>query len=358
MSIKRIAEMAGTSVSTVSRVLNNPEYKCSSEEVREKILKAARQINYAPNLAARNLKMGINDGYINRHKIGVLTTRIDVKKTDTFFSELLDMLDNSLRNNDCDLVKSCYNSSFSDDININNMNVNNMVNDLKKELGDVDGLIVVGKCNKDALNLIKKEFKHVVTINRNSNNYITDEVICDGRKLAYTAIKHLVDLGHRKIAYVGPCFNEVRYHGYLESMKAFNIDPRPNYIIETEQREERGYEAIKSFAGLEERPTAIYCSNDIIAYGMIRYLNENNHKKTYFPSIIGCDGIENIYRNTGVLTTVEIPKKDMARFGVSLLVDRIKGEHDNNVKIEMFGVLKEGETCYAIEEKQWYGAWS
>ena len=61
MSIKKIAEKAGVSASTVSRVLNNPNYKCSSPEVRDKIWKIAIELNYTPNTAARNLKMGLKE---------------------------------------------------------------------------------------------------------------------------------------------------------------------------------------------------------------------------------------------------------------------------------------------------------
>ena len=61
LSIKKIAKEAGVSTATVSRVLNNPGYKCSSEELRERIWKIARELNYMPNEAARNLKKGITD---------------------------------------------------------------------------------------------------------------------------------------------------------------------------------------------------------------------------------------------------------------------------------------------------------
>ena len=60
MSIKKIAEMTGVSCATVSRVLNNPDYKCSKEGQRDKIWKAAMEINYVPNEAARNLKSGFS----------------------------------------------------------------------------------------------------------------------------------------------------------------------------------------------------------------------------------------------------------------------------------------------------------
>lgn len=64
MSIKKIAEQTGVSPATVSRVLNNPNYRCSQEGLRDKIWKAAMEQNYVPNEAARNLKMGVHPLYL------------------------------------------------------------------------------------------------------------------------------------------------------------------------------------------------------------------------------------------------------------------------------------------------------
>ena len=96
LSIKKIAKEAGVSTATVSRVLNNPGYKCSSEELRERIWKIARELNYMPNEAARNLKKGITDTSQKVWYLDVLMTRTGNLETDPFFSELLRVIESEI----------------------------------------------------------------------------------------------------------------------------------------------------------------------------------------------------------------------------------------------------------------------
>ena len=85
MSIKKIAEKAGVSPATVSRVLNNPNYKCSVSGLRDKIWKTAIEMNYVPNEAARNLKRGVSAKQEKTWYINILMTRTDSSTTDPFF---------------------------------------------------------------------------------------------------------------------------------------------------------------------------------------------------------------------------------------------------------------------------------
>ena len=101
MSIKKIAKEAGVSTATVSRVLNNPGYKCSSEELRERIWKIARELNYMPNEAARNLKKGITDTSQKVWYLDVLMTRTGNLETDPFFSELLRVIESEIHRQGC-----------------------------------------------------------------------------------------------------------------------------------------------------------------------------------------------------------------------------------------------------------------
>ena len=188
MSIKKIAELSGVSPATVSRVLNHPEYKCQSPAVRERIWKAAMQLGIVAEQKV--------------YYIGVLMTR----------TENLDrMIDEMYLETTC----AC------------------------------DGLIIIGKCNKEALKKLNRKYKCVVSVNRNSTNYEVDEVLCDGKKVASMAVEYLISLGHRNIGYVGECYNEARYAGFLETMRRHEIEPDPSMIIQTHQTETEGFHAMQ-----------------------------------------------------------------------------------------------------------------
>ena len=103
--------------------------------------------------------------------------------------------------------------------------------------GKRDGLIIIGRCNKEALKKLNKKYKSVVSVNRNSTNYEVDEVLCDGKKIAAAAVEYLISLGHKNIGYIGQCHSEDRYNGYLETLKKHDLDVIPEYVIETKQTE-------------------------------------------------------------------------------------------------------------------------
>lgn len=111
--------------------------------------------------------------------------------------------------------------------------------------GKQDGLIVIGRCNPLALKKLNQKYRSIVSVNRNSTNYEVDEVLCDGRKIASMALEHLISLGHKNIGYVGSCRNEERYMGYLDTLKKYDLDVVPDYVIETDQTEKEGFEAME-----------------------------------------------------------------------------------------------------------------
>ena len=204
MSIKKIAKQVGVSCSTVSRVLNNPNYRCSSEEIREKIWEAAMEHNYTPNEAARSLKLGLKNQEGNTFYINVLMTRTDASHVDPFFGELLRVIESEIHRNICILSKIWYEPIFSDDKRCETIDLEKKIEEMCGEAKEKsDGLIIIGKCNVEVLKILNRKYKGVVSVNRNSTNYQVDEVICDGRKVAAMAVEYLVKLGHTKIAYLG-----------------------------------------------------------------------------------------------------------------------------------------------------------
>lgn len=352
MSIKKIAASVGVSTATVSRVLNNPDYHCSSPELREKIWNTAMKMDYVPNEAARNLKTGRKTTQ-KIYYINVLMTRMDAATADPFFRELLRVVESEIHKQGCILSKVWYRSLFSDDKRCKRENVEAIIDRMCGEVeGRGDGLVIIGKCNQQALKRLQQHYKATVYVNRDSSQRDVDAVICNGKKLSSNAVEYLISLGHENIGYVGSCHNEARYRGYIETLQAHGMDIDAGYVIETKQTEIEGYEAMERFLASEKCPTAIYCSNDITAIGMLKYLTKHKNR-FYTPSIISSDGIEEAQFTSPMLTTVQISKEEMGKFALYLLVDRLNGGHRDNVKIELECKLMQRESCTAVEESSW-----
>lgn len=353
MSIKKIAEKAGVSPATVSRVLNNPNYKCSVSGLRDKIWKTAIEMNYVPNEAARNLKKGVSAKQEKTWYINILMTRTDSSTTDPFFAELLRVIESEIHDKNCILSKVWYMSVFSDDRKCRRENLDRLIDGMYDEVeGKRDGLIIIGRCNKEALKKLNKKYKSVVSVNRNSTNYEVDEVLCDGKKIAAAAVEYLIFLGHKNIGYIGQCHSEDRYNGYLETLKKHDLDVIPEYVIETKQTEAEGYEAMEKFFQSDDMPTGIYCANDISAIGMLKCLNKFRNRY-YMPSIISSDDIQEAQFTRPMLTTVSLPKEDMGKFALYLLLDRLKGGHSGIVRMELEGRLMIRNSCSSVEDSMW-----
>lgn len=353
MSIKKIAEKAGVSPATVSRVLNNPNYKCSVSGLRDKIWKTAIEMNYVPNEAARNLKKGVSAKQEKTWYINILMTRTDSSTTDPFFAELLRVIESEIHDKNCILSKVWYMSVFSDDRKCRRENLDRLIDGMYDEVeGKRDGLIIIGRCNKEALKKLNKKYKSVVSVNRNSTNYEVDEVLCDGKKIAAAAVEYLISLGHKNIGYIGQCHSKDRYNGYLETLKKHDLDVIPEYVIETKQTEAEGYEAMEKFFQSDDMPTGIYCANDISAIGMLKCLNKFRNRY-YMPSIISSDDIQEAQFTRPMLTTVSLPKEDMGKFALYLLLDRLKGGHSGIVRMELEGRLMIRNSCSSVEDSMW-----
>lgn len=353
MAIKDIAKLAGVSPATVSRVLNNPDYHCQDATAVERIWKAAMELNYVPNEAARNLKKGSKTTNNKTYYVQVLLTRTEESQADPFYTEVLRVVESEIHDKGCILSNIWYMSMFSDDKRCRLANLDKIISGLYAETKEKsNGLIIIGKCNSNALRILKSYFKNVVSINRNSTNRQIDEVTCDGRKIANLAMEHLISLGHEDIGYVGETIGESRYQGFLDCLGRHELERKEHFIWDIKQSEMAGYEVMERILEQDEIPTAIYCANDITAVGMLKALSKAANR--YFVlSVISSDGIEQAQGTTPMLTTVELPKIEMGRFAVYLLIDRIQRGHKSVASIELEGSLVKRESCVDVSNSRW-----
>lgn len=330
MSLKQIAEMTGTSVSTVSRVLNRSCASCASKGLQDKIWSAAREIGYQPNQAARALKKGTKKR--EPFRVSIVMARVSAEE-DPFFAELFRSLEASLLEQGAVLHGVIQGDQISE-----------------SGISEPDGVLIMGRCSRKLLEQILRQNKNVLGIWRNSMDFDIDEVICDGKKAAELAMGHLLSLGHKKIAYIGDCSYESRYVGYCNMLFSNQIPLDYGLIRQTNQTREETEEA---FSGLLHDKlagtldfTAVFCANDNTAIQVLNLLGSQKPRVRRQISVISIDDIEEAQNVKPYLTTVHIPHQEMAHLAVKLLLDRIAGGHASMVRIEFPCRLVCRDSCY------------
>ncbi len=327
MSLKKIAAIVGVSPSTVSRVLNNTSPTCASQALQAEIWRVARELNYTPNADARRLRTG-DQAVAPVRQVSILLARIHALEDDPFFSDLFRWLEAEL------FAAGCLTDRvvFADETD--------GAGEALRELPPNGGVIILGRCSEELLDRVKAVTRNVVGIWRNSMDFDVDEVICDGKWAATLAVEHLIGLGHRRIGYIGDCSYESRYVGYCNTLIQRGLSIDYQSIIPTDQTEAAGEAAM---ARLLERGscTAVLCANDITALGALRALQRQRRPM----SVIAIDNIERSAYAVPMLTTVNIPRSDMAHHAVRLLLDRMDRKHSEFVRVELPCRIVERESC-------------
>lgn len=341
MSLKQIATMVGTSVSTVSRVLNNTSSNCASRELQDKIWAAARETGYRPNEAARSLRQtGRTDKKLPC--ISIVLARITSLEEEPFFAELFRCLETELFKQHATIDHIVYAGES-----------------MTQNLSGSDGIIILGRCSQKLLDYITSQNRNVIGIWRNLTNFNVDEVVCDGKKAAEMAMQYLFSLGHRRIAYIGDCSFESRYVGYCDMLIRNNIPMDYELIKQTNQTGEEAEAALQSLLEKKEEDnghfTAIFCANDSTAIRVLQLLEKEKKLLKDSPiSVISIDDIEEAQNTKPFLTTIHIPRQEMAHMAILLLLDRIAKGHMKVVRNEFACHIMQRSSCYPADAKKPY----
>ncbi|MFA5335730.1 MAG: GntR family transcriptional regulator [Candidatus Omnitrophota bacterium] len=196
---------------------------------------------------------------------------------------------------------------------------------------NVDGIIVIGGLDKTTvMSLYDKKFPLVLVDNEMSKPAI-DSVIPDNKLGGYLAVKHLIDLGHKRIAMIRAPLQEQpasigRLEGYREALREAGIKYDDSLVIEGYYLVEEGYKAMEKILKKNPLPTAVFAINDEAAMGAMKAIREKTSLSIPKDiSIVGFDNIEWAALSTPPLTTVNVPKEEMGAIALKKLVDRIEG---------------------------------
>ncbi|MCM3537815.1 LacI family DNA-binding transcriptional regulator [Priestia endophytica] len=305
ITIRSVAEEAGVSIGTVSKVINDSGK--ISEKTRKKVFQAMQKLNYKPDAAAASLRG-------KRTKlIGLLVPDI----SNPFYAGI---------------ARSIEDRSHEVGLNVMLCSTDNNTEKEKNYLAlltsqRVDGLVVASAFRSTVLlqETIEQGIPSVLIASEIPQLSI-NTVTVDDYKGGYLATSHLLDLGHKDIAiiYENVRSNEPRLAAYRDSMREAGIDVKPEYIMKTEATILKGYECAKKLLLLEEKPTAIFACNDLLAAGVIQAAKELELDLPRELSVVGFDNTVLSTTTAPMLTTVSQPIKQMGAKVVNLLLQEME----------------------------------
>ncbi len=313
---------AGVSGATVSRVFNNPE--SVGEKTRDAVLRAAAELNYHPNQIASNFVKGVSGN------IGVIIPNIPNVHIFSvyYFSELLSGIGEALEDNGYNLMLFFCKA---DEKGICDYTA-------YFKSGKVDGCVLLGTRRNDTgiFALQEKGYKFCLV-----NNYIEGSDISyidvDNEAGSYDAVRHLIGLGHRRIAFLnGPesYTNSIdRLSGYKRALAESNLPFDPGNVFQGNYGKKSGYRASGDILKSGVKPTAVFAGNDRMAAGLIQGFTEKGLKIPADISIAGYDDSDISTIVQPALTTVHIPFFEMGKRCAGEFIKRIKGEQSASFKV-------------------------
>jgi len=309
VTIKDVAREAGVSVATVSRVLNDKGPVSAATRIR--IREVAERLRYSPHGAARSL--------ITRktRAVGVLLPDIYGE----FFSELIRGIDLGARRSGYHLLVS---SSHGDRAELEAV--------LRATWGRVDGLIVMSpELEMPALQANLPETLPIVLLNSRSDGAWFDSITIDNHGGAYAMVRHLLDLGHRRIALVnGPAGNfdaAERRRGYRDALRQAQGSWSAELEFEGDFSEEAGYLAGTRILELAPRPTAVFAANDGMAIGVLSAFTDAGVRVPDDISLAGFDDIPISRFTAPALSSVRVPIAELGAHAITRLLHTIGAEN-------------------------------
>lgn len=308
MSLKDVAARAGVSIKTVSNVVNGHLHV--TETTRTRVQRAIDELNYRPNLAARQLRQGRSD------VIALALPELDVP----YFAELAACI-----------VKAAENKGWTvlidqtDGVAAREQLVLDGIRG-----GLIDGLIF-SPISLGAAELgRRRDDTPLVLLGERVYEGPADHVSIDNVAAARAATTHLVELGRRRIAAIGEqpksmsLTPHLRLRGHLSALADAGLAAPPELVVPVETyRRASGAAAMRRLLDLPEPPDAIFCFNDLLALGALRTLHERGVRVPEDIAVVGWDDVEDGRYSTPTLTTVCPDKPQIAALAVDLLAARL-----------------------------------
>ncbi|MBW7959655.1 MAG: LacI family DNA-binding transcriptional regulator [Candidatus Promineofilum sp.] len=310
VTIRDVAKRAGVGIGTVSRVLNDSPLV--SDETRQRVQQAIEALDYSPSSVARRLSRG-------RSMAIAVIAPFFVRRS---YIERLRGIENVLAASGYDLILYNVETIARRDACLQSL-----------PRGErLDGLLVLSLAPTDSeVNRLLRS--DVPTVLVDAFHEALPTITVDDVAGARTAVQHLIDLGHERIAYIGENLDDNpfnfqpmidRYRGYRDALAAADIPFRPQYHCQGKYGWREAHRMAQSLFALDEPPTAIFAYSDTLAFGVLEAAQHSALSVPSQLSVIGFDDVE--IAQYFQLTTVRQPLYESGARGAELLLEQIDSD--------------------------------
>lgn len=297
-----VARQAGVSQPTVSLVLSRNPTARVAPETRARVLKAAEELGYRPNRLAqglvhrRSFAIGvIVPGFANPVNASIISG-VERVAADAGYAVLL-----------CETAEVDVAQHL-------------------KALADrqIDGVVLAG-ISEASLSGAELDRLNLILINQSSERFSTVED--DSLAAGTLAAEHLLELGHRRIAFIGPGSSastfRLRERGFATRLRAGGVTLVSEHWLRSEPTVAAGMQAMRALLARSDRPTAVFCANDLIALGAHKACAKAGVAPPKEMSILGCDGLDLGTLVTPELSSISTPQRELGARAVRLLLRQL-----------------------------------
>ena len=318
VSMKDIARVAGVTESTVSRALaNSPRVK---PDTSRRIQRIAQEMGYVPSAIARGLATN------RTSTLGVVV----MEPLEAFSADIVNAIHRSASDHGYGVILSVCSPDPEREMNAIRLLLQQRV----------DAIIVPDPLVADSsLPQLKQIGVPVILLNRASYTLSVGTDNLDG---ARQAVEHLLELSHRRIAYIGGARSTEesaeRREGYLRAMATRGLPFDPTLLVESDGWPSGGKSCMEQLLGFPARPTAVFCFNDLVASGVLQAIHNAGLRVPQDISVVGFDDSSLASCLVPPLTTFAQPKEAMARMALRMALDLLDG-YEASARIILSGRL-------------------
>ncbi|WP_305822138.1 LacI family DNA-binding transcriptional regulator [Massilia brevitalea] len=319
-TLYEVASAAGVSPATVSRFLNGTAKV--SDDKRKTIERVIEELNYKPNRLAQSLKMG------STRTIGVLTQSLE----SGYFSQAMIGIEDAVKASGYALLIMSGHWHADEEAERVELLIGRRVDGVAILTGKLSDEQIVGYSQRVPIVAFGRQLEGERLMSLRLDNY---QGACD-------AVEHLVEQGHRRIAFItGPEDHEdarARLAGYLDTLARHKIAADPALVVPGDFQESGGLLAVNQLLAAKQSFTAIFASNDLSAYGARLALYRRSIRVPDDISIVGFDDLHSSMYTTPPLTTVRQPLYEVGK-GIGRMMLAMLGQKQVEVEAPQLGLM-------------------